>query len=274
MRVFALCAALVCALAACTLDDEAPKTGAEDGTALPRRMQREGDRFVMRVTFPDGTTAELVYAPRLALERFEIRPYSSATLAGAAARDFAIYDDDVTTVLETWNGGAAPRLVAAYRDPQGRRVGLWRVGRADTVVDYLGFQFGRWAVLVYDYVGAGAMTDAQRAAWVESFAGRETDDGWLLLQGDGRLRLARAGEHAGPELMLSGGPERAVSVFPGRCRPHRGQNRVVAGRRVQWARGFADWCLSESMRVHATGTRAFVGLLIRALEVRRVRLAP
>ena len=137
----------------------------------------EGERVVLPLTFPDGTRAELSYPRSLAVERFTIRPYSSGALAGVAARDFAIYAGDVDSVLADWNHGTRPGLVAEYRDRDGSAVGLWRVRRAETSVHYLGFQFGRWAVLVYDYVGAGTMTDAGRATWVESFHGRETEDG-------------------------------------------------------------------------------------------------
>jgi hypothetical protein len=237
------------------------------------RAQEEGERVALPLTFPDGTRAELSYPRSLALERYAIRPYSSGALAGVAARDFAIYAGDVDSVLADWNHGTRPGLVAEYRGRDGRLVGLWRVRRAETSVHYLGFQFGRWAVLVYDYVGAGTMTDAGRATWVESFEGRETEDGWLLLESTSPLRLARAGEHAGPELMFSDGPERALELFPGPCPPHRDQTRMVAGKIVSWRGGFANWCLSSSMRIHATGNRRFIGALIRELEVRRVQLA-
>jgi hypothetical protein len=246
------------------------------------RTREEGERVVLALAFPDGTRAELVYPRSLALERFTRRPYSSGRLSGRSrtpgrgdvvGRDFIIVNEDVSEALAGIGGGAAPSLVAEYRSPRGGTVGLWDVARRRNV-HYLGFQFGRWAVLVYDYKAGGAMTDAERASWVESFRGRETEDGWLLLESTSPLRLARAGEHAGPELMFSDGPERAFALFPGQCRPHRDQTRLVGGKRVQWGGGgFADWCLSGSMRIHATGDRRFVGSLIRELEVRRVQIA-
>lgn len=243
---------------------------------------RDGDQVVMPLAFPDGTRAELLYSAGLALERFATRPYSSGRLHGRSpapgrgdvvGRDFFVVDDGVSGVLARMYGRRAPVLVAEYEAPGGERVGLWDLGRR-TNVHYLGFQFGRWAVLVYDYKAAGAMTDEERASWVESFSGRETDGGWLVLESSGPLRLARVGEHAGPQLMFfARGTERGFSLFPGTCRPHRGQDRVVAGRRVSWRGGFASWCLSGSLRIHASGPRPFVASLIRDLEVRRVVLA-
>jgi hypothetical protein len=59
-------------------------------------------------------------------------------------------------------------------------------------------------------------------------------------------------------------------LYPGSCRPHRGQTRVVHGKLVQWSDRFADWCLSDSMRIHASGPDQFVGALIKDLGVRQV----
>jgi hypothetical protein len=254
----------------------------EEPTRFEPRVREDGERVVLPLTFPDGTTAELRYPPSLRLERFTIRPYSSGRLHGRSptpgrgdvvGRDFIVVEDEVSRVLARMREQRAPVLVAEYKAPGGERVGLWDLGRRSNV-NYLGFQFGRWAVLVYDYKAAGAMTDEERASWVESFSERETDDGWLVLEGTGRLRLARAGEHAGPQLMFfATGTERGFGLYPGTCRPHRDQDRVVAGKLVSWRGGFANWCLSDSMRIHASGSRRFVGTLIRELEVRKVVLA-
>lgn len=244
----------------------------------------EGDRVVLPVTFPDRTSAEVVYPPELDIAGLGVFPYGSGTLHGKSptpgrsdfvARDFWIRYGDLERVLALRNGGGPPVLLAEYEGVGGQPVGLWDL-RSDKIAQHhLGFQFGRWAVLVYDYAGGGAaMTDAERATWAASFSGRETGDGFLLLQASGPLRLARASEHAGPELTFSEGkPTRALSLYPGKCRPHQGQDRLVYGKRVQWSKGFADWCLSDSMRIHASGSRDFIGALIRALEVRQIVLA-
>jgi hypothetical protein len=55
-----------------------------------------------------------------------------------------------------------------------------------------------------------------------------------------------------------------------RSRRERARRLPVAS---QWGGGFADWCLSESMRIHAGGNRAFIGALIRDLAVRNVVVA-
>lgn len=180
---------------------------------------------------------------------------------------------DLEEVLEVWNEGRQPRLLAQYEGVDGQAVGLWDFDWNDTA-HYLGFRFGRWTVLVYDYIAAGAMTDAERASWAANFSGRETADGFFILDGSGPLRLAAAGKHAGPELTFSAArPMRNLIFFPGKCRPHRDQTLLVDGKLVQWNGGLADWCLSDSMRIHAEGSRKFIGALIRELDVRNVTIA-
>jgi hypothetical protein len=242
---------------------------------------REGDHVVLPVVFTDGTRAELVYPPSLDIADLDVFPYGSGTLRGKSttrgrsdfvARNFWIRNGKLKDVVELRNSGRRPRLLANYEGRDGQPVGFWDLGTDDTA-HYLGFQFGRWAVLVYDYVGAGAMTDAERASWAASFTGSETEDGFLLLEGSGSLRLARAGDHAGPQLTFADvSPTREFALYPGECRPHRDQTRLIDGRHVQWSRGFADWCLSDSMRIHAGGPREFVGPLIRELEARDVTI--
>lgn len=240
------------------------------------RTRREGADVVLPLTFPDGTTAELVYPPNLGLTSLDVFPYGSGRLQGKSpiagrgdvvGRDFWIRRGGVEELLQRRNRGRRPELLAEYEGVGGATVGFWDLDAGGT--RKLGFQFGRWAVLVYDYIGAGAMTDAERASWAASFSGNETADGFLVLEASGPLRLARASEHAGPQLTFAAvDPRRELTLYPGPCRPHRDQSQVVAGKRVAWSGGFAAWCLSESMRIHAGGSRAFVGALIRDLAVR------
>jgi hypothetical protein len=168
--------------------------------------------------------AELVYPPRLDLAALGAVPYGSGSLRGKSptpgrsdvvSRDFWIFHGDLEAVLLSLNGGTAPRLLAEY-EGVGQPVGFWDL-RSDEDADYLGFQFGQWVVLVYDYAADGhlpgaAMTDTERASWSASFTGRVTAEGFLLLEDSGPLQLARAGEHAGPQVGFgSTGPERSLS---------------------------------------------------------------
>ncbi len=81
-------------------------------------------------------------------------------------RDFVIRHGDLELALEALNGNRSRNLLAEYKGVDGSSVALWDVQGNDNV-HYLGFQFGRWTVLVYDYVaGGGQMTEAD-------FLGRE-----------------------------------------------------------------------------------------------------
>jgi hypothetical protein len=244
----------------------------------------ESDQVVLPVTFPDGTSAELLYPPKLEIAELGVFPYTSGTLrrieptparGKSVARDFVIRYGDLNELLASRNDGKPPRLVGQHDGAGGQSVGLWDFSWNDTA-HYLGFQFGRWAVLVYDYIAdPAAMTEAERASWAASFTGRETDDGFLVLEGSGSLRLAGVGEHAGPQLTFSvTEPSRALLLFPGECRPDRfGETLLVDGKRVSWHGRFASWCLSDSMRLHAEGSREFIDSVIRGLEVRNVTIS-
>jgi hypothetical protein len=272
-----------CGTAGATTDPR-PASGtliAADVARFVPQTHREGERVVLPLTFTDGTTAELVYPPSLELAERGVRPYGSGYLDGASAtpsrsnvvgRDFRIFFGELLDVLDAVGGGRTPRLLARYAGVGGRTIGFWDVGDD---VNYLAFQFGRWVVLVYDYrAGAAAMSDAERSAWAASFSGKASGDGFLLLSAIPPLRLARAGEHAGPELTFGSIGPPAVALYPGPCRPHQDQTRRVGGKLVQWSGGFADWCLSGSMRIHASGGDRFVGTLIRRVAVRARALSP
>lgn len=257
-----------------------PRADPADPDLFPP-TRAEGGEVVLPLTFPDGTTAELAYPPKLALAELGVFPYSSGTLRGQSptpergdvvARDFWIRRGDVDHVLRLRNDGERPKLLAEYGAAEGGTVGFWDLGADET--RQLAYQLGGWSVLVYDYEGAAAMTDAERALWAASLTGREMPGGFLILEAREPLRLAAAGAHAGPQLTFSEStPRRELTLFPGACSAHEDQDRVVAGKRVQRSGGFADWCLSESLRIHAGGSRNFLGALIRELEVRDVSFA-
>jgi hypothetical protein len=226
---------------------------------------REAGRVVLPLTFTDGTRAELRYPPRLRLAQRGVVPYGSGHLRKGAARDFHIAPGEVDDVMAELDA----RLRTTFPGAGGATVGLWETPR-DTHHHrlYLAFQFDRWTVLVYDYPrGAAAMTRGQRTTWARNMSGRETAAGFLRLSSDPPLGLARAGEHAGPQLSFGGyaGP---LTLHPGRCRRTFDHDRRMYGRWVSWNRGYANWCVSRSMRADARGSRRWMRSLIRSLEVR------
>lgn len=223
---------------------------------------RENGKIIMPVTFPDGTSAELSYPTGLDLVRQGIRPYSSGSLPGRSGRDFKIYFGGAGEFL----AGRDP--VATYVGGDAGQVELWRA-RGSGAEYYLVFRFGSWWVLVWDGAGGATMTEAERTTWARSLQGRETEDGFLILEAERPLRLARFGDHAGPELMLGAGAGNDVLLITGwwcdgtREHPDRSS-------------GFASWCLPKpsqtAIAVHVySGDRGFVDAVLEDLEIRRIR---
>lgn len=269
-----------------------PSTGKWPATIAPEegRMaafapatHREDGSVVIPVTFPDGTTAELVYPPALDLAGEPFRPYSSGHLSGVA-RDFAIEYGAVEDVLARWGGAT---LVAEYRDGLGGTVGFWDL-QSERDADFLAFQFGSWTVLVYDYTleaAAGVpMSDDVREQWARSLQGEEAKDGLLVLSALDPLNLAGAGEHAGPELMIGYGNPRLILLFPGRCEELRAgvggleEDDLVESHGIVMSRspGFASWCDPGGlMRVHVYQAPGddYIDRVARGLVIRDVRLA-
>jgi hypothetical protein len=213
-----------------------------------------GERVILPITFPDGTRAELHYPPGL-LRGLSIRPYGSGGWSCEVScwRDFSVLYRDESPFR------AGRVLKGRFPGANGGRVELWEWdGREEDVepTSYLVFRFGPWRVGVWDdYMGAEELS-----VWARSLAGRVTRGGYLVLEARPPLRLARAGEHAGPELMLEG-RRGIVRLFPGRCRRHE--------REPERSRGFTSWCAPEaSMRVHVYGSRGFGAALLEGLEIR------
>jgi hypothetical protein len=242
-----------------------------DHSVFEPRTYSEGDSVVMPIMFPDGTTVELVYPPALNLSDLRVQPYSSGYGPGFG-RDFLVFDKRMSEIIGRYEDA---ELLAEYEDGHGGTVGFWRLPPDGL---YLAFQFGSWTVLVYDYAEEGAqMSDEDRALWATNFHGGDAEDGFLLLEAERPLRLARAGEHAGPELGLwsRNGDFRALSLYAGECTSYGDEmvNGVVVDRESD---DFAAWCVPDApMTVHVTQEAGdtFIDDVLRGLEVRNVRVA-
>lgn len=235
---------------------------------------KERSKVVMPVTFPDGSTAEVLYPTALDIAAMEAQPYSSGSLRNCCARDFFVLY------------GAVPQAELAGDNPlkvflgaDGSPVEYWAVGADahDPETDrWLIFTFGRWYVLVWD--DAGAMTDRQLSTWARSLSGRETGDGFLRLGSRAPLRLQKGSDHAGPELLFTDRRDMVI-FFVGRCQPDpKEDGKVVAigGKTGPEADWFARRCFArQDMRMHVqTGERSFARQVINGVEVRNVNLAP
>jgi hypothetical protein len=259
-------AVLVLSVAACT-ETPAPQhsePSARLATQPPfvPRTYREGEKVVVPVTFPDGSTAEVVYPRALDLASRGVRPYTWALLDtsyGSVGRDFVI---DPGRLEDVWRGDP----IREYEGADGTIVPLMRDEGGDGT-DYLAFGFGSWTVSVYDYPGGGArLTEEERSLWARSLTGHETEDGFLVLDARPPLRLARAGEYPSPMQLWLGGPHGGVEIWPvERCSPKQ---------RLERSAGYASWCDPVArMYLGVQGVKEFVdAVLAGGVRVRNVVL--
>ena len=103
------------------------------------------------------------------------------------------------------------------------------------------------------------MTDEARQTWATALLGSVTEEGFLVLDAQPPLRLAQAGEHAGPQLGISG-DDGGLSLYLDACE--------AAG--VDRTEDRPIWCAEpEGIAIHASGSPAFQAALPDALRVTR-----
>lgn len=257
--------------------DDSPSP--EPETAFRPATYREGDQTVMPVSFPDGTTAELVYPLNLKIPGpHGVVPYSSGYMPDNA-RDFWIFHGSVEEVVHRFQD---PELLGEYPDGRGGIVTFWHFAE-EPETNWLAFQFGDWTVLVYDYAPGSAgppMTEEERRMWARTLLGHQTRDGFLVLEALPPLDLATAGDHAGPELQLDAHVA-GVTLYAERCEPYDEQAGFdeeklvrVGGLVVDRSQGFAAWCDPDTgINIHVTGSREFIDQVIEGLDIRNARYA-
>jgi hypothetical protein len=166
-------------------------------------------------------------------------------------RDFAVFHQGSAAYL--FEGRS---LAERYEGAEGGTVEYWQARQQP---DFLVFRFGAWVLAVWD---RGYMTQKDKALWARSLLGRESAEGYLVLTARAPLRLARAGEHAGPELMFGDSLRRSVLLFHTPCR----------GRRVSRSSWFSSWCVpTADVRVHVYGPRRFANAVEAGLRIRMLR---
>ncbi|UBU09479.1 hypothetical protein [Nonomuraea gerenzanensis] len=100
----------------------------------------EGGTGSMRVTFPDGSRAEITYPARLSLASLGARPYVGGTLTGDGGAEFRALTAPLYGEAETPAGREMIRPLTA-------NVGVWPgPPGVDTAGQVLLFRFGVWRV--------------------------------------------------------------------------------------------------------------------------------
>ena len=256
-------------------------TGPLHGAFYPD-IYREGDRVVMPVTFVDGTTAEVVFHGDLGAD--ELGTY------GEIAGGLGEIDRSIYFRYGTGSQFKASGPLASYEGHGGSTVEEWTpppetFGSGNFACPILVFRFGDWFVGVrtcYD-----ELSSEEKAQWARLLVGRQTEDGFLMLDAEPPLTIAETGEHEGPDLWLQGADRGSpfITFRPGPCtlgQPAGDQElRVmpdgqqvligpIAGQVETW---YANWC-EDGMYVGVDSRdREYVEAAAEGLRIRNVTLA-
>jgi hypothetical protein len=215
----------------------------------------EGDRLVMPVTFPDGTSAELVYPPELDLASLTVHPNTQADLGrGSCGWDLFISTDQGAVGIS----GSEP--VAVYPGTTGD-VELWNGDKAHGGF-WLIFRFGRWYVAVPCHRGIG---DETHEEWAASLSGRETTDGYLVLGSEPPLELHPFRDVGGPALFFSG-RDLIIELVAGST--NTGEDRDPSDGVVQWR--FDEGHIRLYANAFSKDAKDMLQLLVDELEIRNV----
>jgi streptogramin lyase len=229
----------------------------------------EGDVVVMPVTLPDGRTVEIVYPMQLDLASLAVKAVSFAEPTQApdcAAILYAYHGTDPFL-----HGEGIPE--ATYPSASGEPVELWEPPATVTYPEaWLVFSFGSWRVGVP--VQGSCRDDDVLAAWARSVTGRETPDGFLVLDMKSPVRTYEPGDPDAPGLIFED-DRFQVQVFSRPCTlPDDGNVQTIGGKQVHRSNGVAQMCVSEgSILVRIEGDDALIDPLIRDIRIRSVSRA-
>jgi streptogramin lyase len=227
----------------------------------PTRL--EGDVVLMPVTLPDGRTVEIVHPKQLDLASLAVRAVSFAEPTQAP---------DCAAILYAYHG--TDRFLhdegipeATYPSASGEPVELWEPPATVTYPEaWLVFSFGSWKVGVP--VQGLCRDDDVLATWARSVTGRETPDGFLVLDAKPPVRSYEPGDPDAPGLIFED-DRFQVQVFSTACTPFDDGNvRRIGGKAVHRTEGVAQWCLSQdSILVRIEGEDALIDPLIRDIGI-------
>jgi hypothetical protein len=240
-------------------------------------VRHDRGRLVMPLTFPDGSTAELVYPPELKLAAMGLQPDVSFLRRDHPAPRFP---------LSFWFGQPDAELfegqqpVGRYPTLSGGQAELWRARVTSASLPgqgyWLAFGLASWTVL------APAATPAVADELVRGLDARETGGGHVVMDARGPYALAReGGEGGGPQLAVgdasprpeevnAGSRFRLITLSPSRnCRPEG----------ISPSGQYASVCLGTARAGGAVvagidGDPSFVKDVVAGLQARKVRIAP
>ncbi|WP_049565975.1 hypothetical protein [Nonomuraea sp. SBT364] len=229
-------------------------TRVESAPNVLNAQSRERDgREVIEVVFPHGVRAEVRYPARLGLDRLGSRPFQGMWVDGDYRQLVAPYNGEI----EVTKGGEPIRAFAPHVTLWPRQAGSGSYGQV------LLFRFGRWRMAMYDR--PSGLDFEQRMAVAAGVRGSVTD-GYLVLSGTDRVRMAEPGESArgeaaGPQLWFGGGISDMVVLIPS-CAKLDQLPRGVRGR----GRPVSSVC-RDGVRIAAAGDPGFVKTALDEIRI-------
>ena len=220
----------------------------------------DGSQASVVLEYLEGSTVEISWPADFDLMSEGVVPYGYAYIPEVAARDFFIRRGTVEEVIDQF--GTAT-VLDSYSDGRDGTVNLWRPEGAG--VDFLGFQFDDWAVLVYEGgedVGTPPMGAGNRQLWVESFRGESTPAGFLRLYAEPPLEIGDPGANLSMTLWS---PQGSVELHLTQCEPSEPSGPFS---------DFVSWCDESGwVDVHVTGSEEFARTVHEGLDIGEVTLA-
>lgn len=232
----------------------------------------------MPVVFADGSTAEIVYPPKLKIA--QLGPQPNIAVAIDKGKRLLHYRDLLIGQFPTRRLASGP-AVRTYEGP----TGVVKVRRAKDPEDFLSpllmhFTIGAWNVVVHDGNAGNFMGPKNRRLWAENLDGYETGGGFIVIEP--RPPLAFAGGPGGPGLLLHK-CFRLVEFRLEECKDLKNA-RLAKKQRAEVVNGvtvhrsengqtfYANWCTpSRQVSVYLDDHNGrFVDQAVRGLQVRNV----
>jgi hypothetical protein len=254
-----------------------PSTAARRPTLFVPEARREGDRRVLAVTFPDGSTAELVYPADLDLAGMGVQPdVSILDSRNPAERSPLVFLHRGTPGPDVLQG-AQPVQRPATRT--GRPVEIWQARPESAVAPnqalWVLYKVGAWTVLA----SASDLTVATDIA--RHLDGRETSDGSVVVTASAPLALSHEfGEGGGVQLAIGDRDPRPGQVDAGarfRLVLLSPMGRACRGEGLSSSGESASKCLKArgtggAVLATISGDRRFVQAIFDGLEIRSIHL--
>jgi len=231
------------------VEQPSPPSPSVEAAAFSPPIFKDGQgRTVLPMTFPEGTSVDLVFPRSLDVRVNELTASSSVFLGEDSA------DADVARSLLALYGppeayGLTSEVIERF--PRSDDVAAeHRAGVEEAGSDFMVFQIDGWSVFIH---GAELMSRQERLALASSFDGHVTDSGFLVLEPVPPLFQQRPGGHEGPALEMQGRTSEygaftlTVQLAPG-CRSAMSAD----PRNVEISELGASWCAPGfDLYVHA-----------------------